>query len=105
MPAFAATLSERHKPIDWKDVLMRTAEMMHSLAGNSALKTDDYHLIHTPCLLLLGDHDKMVTLEEITAVYKSLSHTAMGMLPGMPHPIEQVDMSMLGYTIKRFLTS
>ncbi len=102
IPAFAAILRERHQPNDWKDVLKRTAEMMNGLGNDNPLKMEDYAAITTPSLLLLGDRDKMVTLEETVAVYKALPNAMMGMLPGTQHPIEQVNANTLAYMIDSF---
>jgi len=61
------------------------------------------HAITIPTLLLLGDSDKMVGLEETTAVFKSIPGAQWGVLPGTPHPIEQVDVVMLAYHLRRFI--
>lgn len=103
VPAFAKALKERHAPNDWKEVLAKTTAMLKGLGDNNALKITDYAAIQTPALVLLGDRDKMISLEETIAVYKSLPGAQMGMLPNTPHPIEQVDVEQLAYFIKRFV--
>ena len=103
LPAFAATLKQRHTPNDWKEVLMKTAEMMVSLGARNTLAAEDYASISIPLLLLLGDRDKMVSLEETTTVFKALPNAQMGMLPNTPHQIEQVDVEALSLIIDRFL--
>ena len=103
VPAFAAQLAKRHAPNNWKIVLQKAAEMLENLGRNNTLKTQDYSSINTPCLLLLGDRDKMVTLNETVAVYKQLPNAQLGLLPNTPHPLEQVDASLLSFLILRFL--
>lgn len=103
LPAFAETLGKRHAPNDWKEVLAKTAEMMIALGNDNPLKPEDYASIKTPAMILIGDRDKMVTLEETVAVYKNLPNAQLGILPNTPHPIEQVDMSLLAFIIQRFL--
>lgn len=103
LPAFAATLANRHAPNNWKEVLQRTADMLHTMGKDNPLKTEDYATIQHPSLILLGDRDKMITLDETLAVYKTLPNAQMGMLPATPHPIEQVDATMLAWMIKRFI--
>lgn len=103
IPAFAEQLQQRHSPNDWKEVLNRTKQMLLELGQANPLKLEDYTSIITPSLLLLGDRDKMVTLEETVDVYKQMSTAQLGILPNTPHPIEQVDIIMLTTTIKRFL--
>jgi len=76
---------------------------MVALGKDNTLKITDHAEINTPALILLGDRDKMVGLEETLLVYKALPNAQMGMLPGTPHPIEQVDVNLLGMMIERFL--
>ena len=103
LPNFAETLSKRHAPNDWKEVLSKTGNMLEAMGNDNPLKPDDYKQIFTPCLVLLGDRDKMITLEETMEVYKSLAGGQMGMLPSTPHPVEQVNMDALIGMIKPFL--
>src|SRR5690606_9090336 len=62
LPAFAESLKNRHAPNDWKDVLQRTADMLHSMGTQNPLPTEAYAGVQIPVLLLLGDRDKMVSL-------------------------------------------
>ncbi len=103
VPAFAKALEQRHAGKDWKEVMTRTADMLNALGADNTLKTEDYKDIQTQCLLLLGDRDKMVGLDETVNVHKTLPNAAMGMLPGTPHPIEQVDMEILSFFIRNFI--
>ena len=103
IPAFAEQLKQRHAPQDWEAVLNKTAELLLNLGKNNALQLTDYPSVNIPVLLLLGDRDKMITLEETTNVYKQLPSAEMAMLPGTPHPIEQVDGSLLKFLINKFL--
>jgi len=100
VPAFAAAQETMHAPNDWKEVLQRTADMLVEMGRDNPLKPEDYKEIKVPCLIMLGDRDKMVTLEETVTVYKSLSDAQMAMLPGTPHPVEQVDPALVSYLIK-----
>ncbi len=103
IPAFANQLKQRHAPNDWKLVMQKAAEMLMNLGVNNTLKTEEYSSVAAPCLLLLGDCDKMVTLDETVAVYKQLPNAQLGVLPNTPHPIEQVNVDMLVYMMQRFL--
>ncbi len=105
LPSFAETLEKRHAPEDWKDVLKRTALMMTDLGSDNALKTTDHAAIHVPSLLMLGDRDKMVSIEETLAVYRALPSAQLCILPGTPHPIEQMDIELVSSLGIRFLTS
>jgi pimeloyl-ACP methyl ester carboxylesterase len=103
VPAFAAQLQQRHAPVDWLTILDKTTELLTNLGKNNTLQPEDYTSITTPSLILLGDRDKMVTLEETLAVYKQLPNAQLGVLPGTPHIFEQVNLSLLAYLIKGFL--
>jgi pimeloyl-ACP methyl ester carboxylesterase len=102
VPAFAAQLQERHAPNDWKELLEKTKQMLLGLGSNNALSAEDYSSINTPCLVMLGDRDKMVTLDETVSVYKKLPKAQLAVLPGTPHPLEQVDADMLASAILKF---
>lgn len=102
IPAFAQTLKERHAPQDWKQVLERTAGMMQALGQTNTLQLQDYKNITQPSLIMLGDSDKMVSLEETRDVYNSLPNAQLAVLPNTAHPIEQADIDILCYFLKRF---
>ena len=103
VPAFAAQLQQRHAPNDWLELLSKTGDLLTDLGKRNALTLEDYASIATPCLLLLGDRDKMVTLEETIAVYKQLPNAQCGILPGTPHAFEQVNMTFLAQLITQFI--
>jgi pimeloyl-ACP methyl ester carboxylesterase len=103
VPAFAVQLQQRHAPQDWKLLLERTAGLLLSLGKNNALQLEDYSAINTPCLVLLGDRDKMISTEETFAVYKQLPNAQLGMLPATPHPIEQANINTLAFFIQQFI--
>jgi hypothetical protein len=105
LPAFAAALGRRHEPNDWKDLLHRTAIMLKGLGAKNTLNIEDYKEILHRSLILIGDRDKMITLEETVNVYKALPNGQMGMLPNTPHPIEQVNNDALVFLVRQFLQS
>lgn len=103
VPAFAAQLQQRHAPNDWLMLLDWTKQLLTDLGKQNTLLLEDYANITTPCLILLGDRDKMVTLEETVAVYKQLPNAQFGVIPGTPHALEQVSAGMLAEMIRRFI--
>jgi len=103
VPAFAQQLAARHAPTDWKLLLQETAIMMTALGKNNTLQIEDYASIDNNCLLMLGDRDKMVGLDETINVYKKLPNAQMCVLPGTPHPFEQVNTDLLAFMIEHFL--
>jgi pimeloyl-ACP methyl ester carboxylesterase len=102
LPAFAAELKERHAPQDWKAVLEKTKTLLINLGHNNALHLPDYSGIENPCLVMLGDRDKMITLEETLQVYHHLPNAQFSVLPATPHPIEKANLPLLAYLIRNF---
>lgn len=105
LPSFAETLKERHAPQNWKQMMQKTAAMLTALGKDNTLKLPDYTTITTSSLIMLGDRDKMVSLEETVAVYKQLPAASLAVLPETPHPIEQADMNLLALHIRRFINN
>ena len=103
LPDFAVALQKRHTPNNWKIVLEKTAAMLVEMGNDNPLKPDDYPAIQHPVLLMLGDRDKMVSLDETVEVYKNLPLAQLAILPNTPHPIQMVNQARLAYEIKCFL--
>lgn len=103
VPKFAAQLEQRHHPNDWKTLLQQTADMLLGMGKNPPVSPTHFSTITAPVLLLLGDRDKMVTMEETISVYRQLPTAQLSILPSTQHPIEAVDVEVLHYLLKRFL--
>jgi pimeloyl-ACP methyl ester carboxylesterase len=102
LPDFTRTLFQRHQPNDWKEVLYKTASMLTQMGKDNPLKLEDYSSINIPSLIMLGDRDKMVSLEETVAVYKQLPNAQLAILPNTPHPVEAADEEVLCFYLNRF---
>ena len=96
----AERLALMHAPNDWQRIVLRTPDMLMEMGRNNPLKTEDFKVINTPTLIMLGDRDKMVPLEETVHTYQQLPRATMAMLPNTPHPIEQVNAEMVAYFIR-----
>ncbi|HNU88603.1 MAG TPA: alpha/beta fold hydrolase [Ferruginibacter sp.] len=103
LPAFAQSLIERHQQQNWKQVLKKTADMLIEMGKNNPLKSPDYTSIGIPVKLMLGDRDKMVTLDETLQVYRALPNARLCIIPDTAHPIEAVDITRLTYEIRDFM--
>jgi pimeloyl-ACP methyl ester carboxylesterase len=103
IPAFAKELANRHAPLDWKEQLIYTQQLLHALGKNNVLTLEAYKDISASCLLMLGDRDKMVTLEETVNVYIQLPGSSLAVLPKTHHPIEKADLELLKFYIERFV--
>jgi len=105
LPEFAKTLSHRHGPNDWKALLRKTADLLISLGENNPLKNKDFQDITRPVLIMIGDRDKMVGLDETVTIFKAVPGAWLAVLPSTPHPIEQADMDIILFNIRRFLST
>ncbi|GHN00648.1 oxidoreductase [Cytophagales bacterium WSM2-2] len=95
IPAFARLLQQRHAPNDWRDVLQKTAGMMHSLGQKPLLTETVLQKIGPSVRVLLGDQDDMADLSFSKQVAAWLPTAKFELLPNTPHPIEKADLDML----------
>jgi pimeloyl-ACP methyl ester carboxylesterase len=103
IPSLVELLHEHHAPNSWKEVVLKTANLLTGLGNKNLLSQEVYKTIHTPVLLVLGDQDKMVSIEETVNVYRQLPDARLCILPGTAHAIEAVDLSMAAPLLLRFL--
>jgi pimeloyl-ACP methyl ester carboxylesterase len=103
LPDFAISLQKRHAPNNWKAVLEKTAAMLLEMGNANPLKPDDYKIIQHPVLLMLGDRDKMVSLDETLEVYKNLSDAQLAVLPDTAHAVEMLNIDRLTFELRTFL--
>lgn len=103
VPKFAAALEKRHAPLDWKEVLQRTADLMLALGKKPELAQEDFAAITHPVLLSVGDRDTMVSIEETMQVYRSLPNAQFMVFPDTVHPIEQINLQQLLPALELFL--
>jgi len=103
VPEFAESLRQLHVPGDWKKLMVKTAEMMTDMGVQNPIVPVDYKTINLPVMLLLGDRDKMVTLEETLEVYKLLPNARMAILPFTGHSVEQVDAETIALLVRKFI--
>lgn len=103
VPAFAAQLRERHGE-GWAQVVRATAKMMLELGALPGLRVDDIHSIPHPALIAVGDRDPMVSIDETVRTARALPAGECLVLPGTPHPFEQIDPGVLAFHIRHFLS-
>ncbi len=102
VPALMRSLAQRHGEEHWEKVVRSTAAMMQWL-GSHPLKEEDFLFMTHEICLGLGDADKMVSLEETQRVLGYLNNGSLSSLAGTPHPLEQVDLTLLRDVLIRFL--
>lgn len=101
VPAFAETLLKKHG-LQWKELVIKTAQMMKEINEKDFLNSDTLKKIDTPVLLGLADRDQMVSLTETLNVFKTLPKSSMYMLPHSKHQIESIDAEVLSQMIGNF---
>lgn len=105
VPQFANTLSGRHAPQDWKQVMYKTAEMMKHLGSAPVLTTKNLPQVQTQVRLAVGDRDNMVTIEETLWAYRLLPNASMLVLPATRHPLETVPITRIISEIEQYISS
>jgi pimeloyl-ACP methyl ester carboxylesterase len=102
IPAFAKLLEERFYPVDWKDAVRRTADMMLGLGQNPGLTKNDLAEIHQNVIISAGSKDNMVSLEYSRQTAENLPNGRYLEWDGWPHPIEKADAEVLANAIASF---
>lgn len=103
VPKFAEELSMRHGADKWVTVLEKTSEMMLALGRNNLLTVETLGNMKNEVLVGIGDRDKMVSIEESIVAFRAMPSAKLLVLPGTPHPIEQVDVGRIIQEIKKFI--
>lgn len=102
VPAFGATLRERHGDDRYREVLRRTATMMTNLGAAPELTPEALGSINTPVRMMVGDRDRMVSIDETVTAYRQIPGAELAVLPGTGHPLERVNLPLLLSNISAF---
>lgn len=95
IPAFARILQHRHAPVNWKDLLSKTANMMKALGSEPLIMQAVAQSITHRTHVLLGDGDDMADRNYSEQVARWLPHGGFTLLPNTTHPIEKIDLTLL----------
>jgi pimeloyl-ACP methyl ester carboxylesterase len=82
-PQFAADLKEEHGADRWKQLLKQIKPMWNATLNYTA---DDFARITAPTLLLVGDRDEFIPVEDAVTSYRTLPNTELAVIPGADHP-------------------
>lgn len=102
VPKFAMILKARHHPLDWKDVLHKTAEMMIELGNGAGLSKSDLSQIKCPVKITVGKQDKMVSIEESKSTASNINSCQFQDITDFEHPIEKANIDYLRTLIVDF---
>ena len=104
VPKFAAQLEERHRGAGgWETVLAKTVTMMTELGSKPLIDDALLAKVQARVLLMVGDSDPMVSIDETAAVARKLSRGQLAVLPETGHPIEVARHSLIASLIGDFL--
>ena len=81
-PGFAAALRQDHGPEAWKTLLKQIKPMWNATLNYSA---DDFAKVVAPTLVVLGDRDGFVPVEEGVEMYRLLPNAEFAVVPGANH--------------------
>jgi esterase/lipase len=102
VPAFAQSLETKHGS-NWKDLVIKTANLMRDIGEKKYLNTERLKHIEIPILLGIADRDNMVTYDETSLIFKELPTSSMFVLPNSKHSIETIDIPLLSQIILNFV--
>jgi pimeloyl-ACP methyl ester carboxylesterase len=81
-PDFAAMLQQTHGPDSWKTLLKQIKPLWNETLNYTP---DDFARVVAPTLVLLGDRDGFVPVEEGVAMYRLLPNAEFAVVPGAEH--------------------
>lgn len=96
VPKFAAKLQREHDPQDWKEVMNKTAQMMLEMGNGQRLSESQLSQVSNRINVGIGLEDKMVSLEESKWAVENLTNASLHTFSDFPHPIEMVNVEVLG---------
>ena len=102
VPAFAKQLEEMHGS-NWEVLCQKTAEMLIDMGNNPPLTDESYARITIPVQIGIGDHDRMVSLEESIVAFRKIKEASLLVMPNTQHPYDQVSADRLAYKISSFI--
>ena len=104
VPKFADLLERRHAGAGgWELALARTATMMTTLGAQPAVDDAVLARITCPVRLMVGDRDAVVSIDETLAASRKLARGDVAVVPGTPHPFEQVRAPLVAALTRDFL--
>lgn len=104
VPKFAAHLQSMHLD-GWKEVLLKTGEMMLNLGRSPLLNADQLNQINNPVTIGIGSEDSMVSIDESNMAAQQLANGKLEILDGFVHPLERNEVIGMAEYIKANLNS
>ena len=83
-------------------MLARTADLMRGLGAEPLVDAAGLARITARIRLMVGDRDLVVTVDETVRGARALASGELAVLPGTPHPLEQVYVPLLAALLVDF---
>jgi pimeloyl-ACP methyl ester carboxylesterase len=94
VPLLASLLEERHGS-SWPALVEETANMMRKLSAQHEEIESKWPELKVPVLMLLGEQDKMVSVQESLLISEMLPAAKFTILAETPHQIERINIDLL----------
>jgi len=101
-PQFRDVLMERHGD-RWKHLLRSTAHMMRNLEKLDGLSREDLASVEIPVCLILGDQDRMVSMEETQLAGRHLHHSELKTISHSKHDLDKANLKEISSVMEDFL--
>ncbi len=95
VPAYARQLATWHGADKWKNLLTATGEMMLQLGGQAPLSPERLGDLTVPVQMMVGDQDRMVSIQETRDAVQAVPGARLAVLPGCKHPLESAPLPLL----------
>ncbi|GGG31024.1 hypothetical protein GCM10011344_34920 [Dokdonia pacifica] len=95
VPAFAKKLAAVHTQNDWKEVMRKTAQLMHGLGNGKKITVQELTQIQHNVHIAIGRKDHMVSIEESKESANALPNGQLHILEEVKHMIDTIPIEKL----------
>ena len=94
-PDFAQSLIDRHGEKKWKLLLEKTSRLIVGLGDEAPLVETEFSGIENEIRIVVGDRDKLVSIEESLNASQLFKHGSLSVWPNTRHPFESIHQNYL----------
>jgi pimeloyl-ACP methyl ester carboxylesterase len=98
---FRAWHSPIHGPDHWETLATQISTMWWTPLGYTA---DDFQKIKAPTLILVGDRDQMVPIEEAAQMFRFIQGAELAILPSSDHSLPRMRAELFSTIVLDFIT-
>ncbi|MBS3915850.1 MAG: alpha/beta hydrolase [Bacteroidetes bacterium] len=100
VPAFVENLKQVHGADHWQKLVFQIGGFLHELGQTSPISAENVRGISKPCRIMLGDRDRMVSMDETLDIFKAIPNATLSILPNTPHPLIQAETARICFEIR-----